>query len=304
MKSKIILQHREITSLAHSLSIWHIYYWRKFYCSAKFDSYTLRWVQIDCLLLLDSLLTLNKSGLALCLLRSCMGWGKGTQRDLPRFLVMRSWSCKAFYKYAHLIFTTSKRGWYYHSCFPVKETEAQKEQRILYKVTELVSGRGRTWISSLSHWLPAVINVVSQQYHIVGKTSFKYLRLQTSLGWVQMTSKFKTLILKTQSSSPLAFWTFPLVHPSQNYSSTCELKQLPFLQNRGPRPCLLPLPCIFSGTSSNLPVWVHWNPSLGILSLNYFLLPSHFLFPPRLVLKLLAAVKYISHQAVRVENTA
>lgn len=182
--------------------------------------------------------------------------------------------CQAFYKHAHLIFATSKRGWFYLSCFPVKETEAQKVQRTLYKVTELVSGRGRSWISSLSHGLLAVINVISQQYHIVRKTSFKYQRFQTSLGWVQMTSKFVTLILKTQSSSPPASWTFPLGHPSQNYSSTCELKELPSLQNRGPRPCLLLLPCVFSGTSSNLLVWVHLNPSLGILSLNYFLLPS------------------------------
>lgn len=156
---------------------------------------------------------------------ACLEVAWGGARE-PRETYQRSCSCvtpgsmQGILQVPHLIFTTSKRGWYYHSCFPVNVTEAQKEQRILYKVTELVSDRGRTWISSLSQWLPAVINVVSQQYHIVRKTSFKYLRLQTSLGWVQMTSKFKTLILKTQSSSLLAFWTFPLVHPSQRVNSS------------------------------------------------------------------------------------
>lgn len=164
MKSKIILQHRETISLAHSLSIWHICYQRKFYWSAKIWSSCTIEMSANWLLIVARL-TLDAEEKWTCIAPpwELCGVGRGNPErptKVPGMLCTGSLP-GVLQGFACLIFTTSQRGWYYYYCFPVTETEAQKVWRILCKVTQLVSGRSRTWISSLSHWLPAVINVVS-----------------------------------------------------------------------------------------------------------------------------------------------
>lgn len=96
------------------------------------------------------------SGLVLLLLGICVGWHEGTQRDLPRLqttLCGRHYAGR-FTRISHLVFTTAQRGLVTLFQFSSSGNWGSEGQRILCKDTQLVSGRGSTLISSLSHWLP------------------------------------------------------------------------------------------------------------------------------------------------------
>lgn len=156
MESKVRFQHREITSLAHSLSTWPIYHQRKLNWSAKiWSTHTIEMSANRLLVVARVTLGTEEKWTSIM---ACLGVAWGEARDIRE--TWQGWRPSSApgimpgtrQGFSQLMFTNAQRGWHDSICFPVKETEAEKAECHVSGQTP-VSGRGRTGTSHPSCWV-------------------------------------------------------------------------------------------------------------------------------------------------------